>query len=469
MKKTLSIIVCLMILASFGCGKELTYDDYIDEALNKHIKSEKLNSINPSLVLDDDGYPHIVWEEQAFRKSTLVYTRWDGENWVIADGLIYDPENMECFVNRDISPTSRSRFPDIELDSNGYPNLAWFSDSNSVLAYIKWNGEKWITATGEEYSTDNGWETNAELIPRGDDLFRGQNNSIIDLWLDDKDLPNVFAGNTNGSGADNCGRCISYAYWDGRKCRNIEGEEVETYYRSDILRELVYDDFKQPSFALGSDGVKHFLLSDFYDEKHSDLFYLSNEGEGFKTIYGKEFVPENRDYFIGRTDGISTRPKLVLDKDNHPVILWHEQIGEKISLYFVRWDGEKLVCADGKIFNPKSENAKLDLPIDVSMWSDLTLDSNGNPHIVYTQDNIDGSNILYYATWEKGKFSSDNLIIENINEVFSDTIDAASVTQKPLIKLDKQNNPVVVGSKSKSGRMVIFCVRFDGERWENLK
>jgi hypothetical protein len=105
---------------------------------------------NYKIALDDNGNPHLIWKIN--KDTQICYIKWNGVNWVCADGSIYDPQNKEHtfvypaeYVNfyNNITRTS------FAIDSNNNPHITWSDMNNGSIEiyYLKWDGENWVTFT----------------------------------------------------------------------------------------------------------------------------------------------------------------------------------------------------------------------------------------------------------------------------------------------------------------------------------
>jgi hypothetical protein len=123
-------------------GYTLTYASYNGSVwTNQSIATDAIYLIF-SLVLDANGYPHLLYEQKDAGPLTLA--NWNGKNWSIQDtGVFY------------------TDFATLALDSFGNPHLAyttyttvindhedWAKNSiNTALKYARWTGTGWNTQT----------------------------------------------------------------------------------------------------------------------------------------------------------------------------------------------------------------------------------------------------------------------------------------------------------------------------------
>ncbi|MEZ4811963.1 MAG: hypothetical protein R2883_00470 [Caldisericia bacterium] len=111
-----------------------------------------------SFSLDKNDNPGIVFGEPWGKGDPIKFARWDGENWVGADDLAFDPQDSETENFADIkvpeNPTVFRRINKMSLafDSKNNPHFVWRNSIHEIcdIYYLFWNGEKWTTYSGME-------------------------------------------------------------------------------------------------------------------------------------------------------------------------------------------------------------------------------------------------------------------------------------------------------------------------------
>jgi len=94
-----------------------------------------LTSSSPSLDLDQDDNPAIVWEDgSAMADQDMYYLAWNGSTWVDADG-----EGQTDIVIYDDSSNS-SEDPILIFDNEDDPCIAWYNDEqgDDDIYYLEW-------------------------------------------------------------------------------------------------------------------------------------------------------------------------------------------------------------------------------------------------------------------------------------------------------------------------------------------
>jgi hypothetical protein len=86
-----------------------------------------------SIALDTTGYPHISYYDAS--NGNLKYTKWDGSQWVKADGT----PGYEILD----STGEVGKYNSIALDISEYPVISYRDQTNGHLKFAEWNGSKW--------------------------------------------------------------------------------------------------------------------------------------------------------------------------------------------------------------------------------------------------------------------------------------------------------------------------------------
>src|ERR1035437_4755870 len=95
----------------------------------------------PVMKLDSSGRPHMAW----VYNGSLYYMKWNGVQWVDADGSGTESIKISGTV-------FGSDSPDMVLDSLDRPHIAWtgFAPGFTFIYYLTWNGTKWVDVVGTD-------------------------------------------------------------------------------------------------------------------------------------------------------------------------------------------------------------------------------------------------------------------------------------------------------------------------------
>ncbi len=85
-----------------------------------------------SIEIDSDDNPHLAWYDYHFQNGfgDIMYVNWSGTEWLTADGAVFDPVTKNGNLSQ---TTGLSAYPDLELDSDGYPHVGWFDSPDNII------------------------------------------------------------------------------------------------------------------------------------------------------------------------------------------------------------------------------------------------------------------------------------------------------------------------------------------------
>ena len=366
-RKFLSVAICvfLTVIVNYSMHSNLVWAEWDIQTVDLVGNTGRYTSI----AIDSNGNPHISYYD--YISKNLKYTKWDGSQWVNADGT------GGCEIIDSIGDVGKHT--SIYLDKNDYSHISYFDVTNGDLKYAKWTGSSW-----QKEKVDYSGKV-------------GTYNSIV---LDNNDYPHI-------SYHDDTHSDLKYAYWDGVSWstgivdkKGATGSESSialdsngfphiSYYEDDLWN-LKYAKWtgstwsiktvdnnknvgKYTSIVLDRNDIPYIS---YYDEWNSDLKFT--RGSGWTGI---ETVDSEGD--VGRYTSIA------LDLNDNPYISYYD--GTNGDLKFTRWNGSQWVEMDG---TPGFE--VVDSEGNVGRYTSIAIDNNNNPHISYYDETNEK---LKYTKW----------------------------------------------------------------------
>jgi hypothetical protein len=150
------------------------------------------DGINPSIAIDSQDRPVVVWNERAGSSSVLNYNiyvkRWNGTAWQNLGGAL------------DTSAANWAFQPTLAIDNTNSPVVAWEeSNADTVNVYVKrWNGTAWVAMGGAVNNAGTNANTGALSL-----ALDSSNNPVVAFAVRPGSVttsnPDLFVKRWNGS------------------------------------------------------------------------------------------------------------------------------------------------------------------------------------------------------------------------------------------------------------------------------
>jgi len=431
------------------------------------------------LALDSAGNPHIVWRERLSTDDEIFYVRWNGANWVTADGSVYDP----LTGNANISNTLfESRSPSLALDSNDNPHIAWRELDPAItgggydITYIWHDGTDWLCADGSVYNptTANSNVTDNGGMSQHPSLVLDSNNLPCIAWYDDD------SATVNGSEYD-----VFFVRHNGTEWVNSDGSSYASNHAASnvsnnpgisAMARLALDPTDNPHITW-HDTTAAITGGDF------DVLYTRWNGSSWVCANGTTYSQTATAANVSNNSGTSNKhPAIEVDGNGNPHIAWFDNepaaVGGAHDIFYVRWDGGNWLAADGSLYSSNHSLANVSRNTGDSYRPSLALDTLGNPNLCWYDDT---SSIVVGGSWDILYVKWDGLQWVNADdEPYSPTSDVSNVSRDngssllPCLTLDSFDNPHLLWERSATGNFEVnyvhhypriktyrFCVRVD--------
>lgn len=299
------------------------------------------NSNAGTMELDSNGWPCVIWHEYLGDWGGVgdnAFVRWNGSNWVGANGLPYNPENGE---NANVTRNDGwSANMDMHLDSLGRPHISWFDNSyGSSICYVYWNGSNWAGANSNTYDPDNGQNAFVSYSIPGDSGFPSGNTSALEI--DSSGKPHlVFDHNVDDT------RQITYLKWNGLDWVNINRAKFN--YGANNAYVARFNLSCARDFRLDSKGYPHILFRKF---SLPAVYYIYFNGSNWIGPDNLTFDP--RTGANGNLSSTTINPSpfssltMIIDKNDSPHVLFDSNAttgGSSVQATYITKANSKTDC-----------------------------------------------------------------------------------------------------------------------------
>jgi len=421
--KRLGVLSFFFVLVFTNFAEAIWVDTDGSGQESKNVSNTPGDSDKPSVYLDSSGNPYIVWEDTSSGNYDIYLLKWNGTEWVDADGSGQESKNIS-------DNTGISHYASICLDSSGNPHIAWHDDTsgNDEIYYLKWNGSEWVDADGsgqESANISNNWW--GSLYPS--------------LRLDSSGNPHIAWKNYDISGDD---YEIYYLKWNGSKWVDADGSGRESI---NVSSNTAYSGF--PSLCIDSSGNPHIAWMNFGSVY--DIFYLKWNRTAWVDADGSGQESIN----VSSSTVDSTYPSLCLDSLGNPHIAWDEETTTaNHEIYYLKWDAVKKEWVDAD--DSGKESINISDNTGHSVVPSLCLDSSDNPHIAWF-DRTPGNPEIYYLKWGGTEWVD----VDGSGKEAINVSNNSGESRIPSLYLDSSGNPHIAWKDDTSGNDEIYYLKWN--------
>ncbi len=307
------------------------------------------------LELDSHGYPHIAYYDDI--DHNLVYRYFDGAQWQTG----YEQWGYYNYIS-------------LELDVNDLPHIAYYSTTSFMPAYSYYDGADWISIPILPSQTSGGEFITLALTDSSQPVvafnYTSESNlsiatlvngafaiSEVDDLLPSGDTYSYISLQLDGNDRPHLAYCQGSTLGS---CVQLRYANHNGHIWSAESRDITAGAGYYASLALDSAGYPHIS----YHVLGASLKYIYQDYKGWK-------APQT--VASGNTGLYSA---LALDSTDAPVIAYNEQLNlTHNGLRYRYWNGDNWAT-----------NMSPDLA-DAGTYMNLELDSAGNPHLAYWDSN----------------------------------------------------------------------------------
>jgi len=431
-KKCLYLVVSslffVLVLTNFVSAIWVDAGGSGQESIN--VSKSPGDSNRPFLCLDSSGTPYIVWEDTSTGNSEIYFLKWNGTEWVDADGLGQESIN----ISKNGGP---SEYPSLCLDNSGNPHIAWhdFIFANNEIYYLKWNGTEWVDADGSGQEPENISNTiGSSFYPS--------------LSLDSSGNPHIaWKDYISGNNYD-----IYYLEWNGSELKWVDAKGSSGRESINVSTNTTYSGFA--SLCIDSSGNAHIAWVNYTDSTAdtADIYYLKWNGSEWVDADGSGRESIN----VSKNSGQSRNPSLRLDSSGNPHIAWDNIGSGAYDIYYLEWNGSEWVDADGS--GQESINVSKTSGLDSGNPS-LYLDTSGNPHIAWFE-RVSVNNTthdIYYLKWNGAAWVD----VDGSGQESKNVLSTSGDSRDPSLYLDAFGKPHIAWTESTSGSSDIYYLHWN--------
>jgi Copper amine oxidase N-terminal domain len=395
---------------------------------NPHLKLD--NDNNPHIVWEN----YVEYNDIFVNRLDIFYAEWNGNDWVAADNseqsnkeLSDSPFNISKYDKNSINPS-------LSLEENGSPHIVWennYSENDNIhsdIFYLRYDNT-WKCINEDEYKLND--KNNKYPESANVSNCNVSSSPYLALEADDKNnlvIPHItWVNNEHRNGFSK----IYYVKWHTSTdpeetfwiCASGEKYSVSKFPTGNILSnaEISNDSnvlVSQPFIILDSSNQPHIKwnVDENCDKLNDSIAYIKREDSKWKCANGTDYVKTDSNKIgdvyvyssLNQSNNLAIKSSYFnLDRNNNPHFIWNEyKIDdiEKSNILYTRWNGNKWICSNGfEILGSNGsdyELAKADANLSKSTQSStkpiIQTDPNGRIHVCWLESNYNtNGNIIY--------------------------------------------------------------------------
>jgi len=340
---------------------------------NANVSKTRLASINPSLQLDSNDMPHIVWVDVTWGSNyEPAYVHWDpvDRQWEQDNNSSYGATG-----NCRISPPGQINYydPCLKLDSNNLPHVSMTMDDKGdreiIYARLTTAGTTdWVSHRGVSWSGGGGMT--AVIVSQ----TPGKDSEFSSLALDSNNRPHIAWQDMNWGVTWQ----IAYVRSNGTDWLNVSGG---VWTSSSPRVSSSTSTSVRPSLEVDTNNRPHIAWSNRTASGNFDIFYVRWSGSSWITINNAVYNGTNAN--VTNNTGDSNTPSLELDSNNNPHIAWSDNTwNSNFEICYFYWNGSNWLCGNKQTYSSTDgTNVVVSANRRDSLEPDLIVDSVDMPHI----------------------------------------------------------------------------------------
>ncbi|MDP2587688.1 MAG: hypothetical protein Q8P33_02860, partial [bacterium] len=424
------------------------------------------------LDLTSNDEPAVAWHEYDSGTTThsYFYTRWDSAQgaFVKANGS----PGSDLVTTETLDPLEgapQERWVDLELDSQGRPNIAFMSwdstGSDSETSFLRWDGSAYSSIGSANVSNNSGDtdEIVASFINRPEIVLAlDSSDRPYILWVDDtagvNDMFLVYGDSTTNNWKDITGAPYSEACL-GTTC---SATNLTSTASAGVLGGDIY---------FNSQGDPAVVWSELGSTTLTEIFYQrwDSATSTWRGADGSAGAQEATSSAVVAAAGGARNPSVRFDTRDYPVISYDaSDVFLSIDVFVTRWNGTVFATVDGatpgatNVTNYGSTGLNWRTPL-------LALDALGNPAMTWKLTSP--SLMLGFTHWlepcEASSTAQSTSVITSQEPVLSATLETDATTNGGTITYQLSNDGGLTFSNVTPGTPHVFETIGSDVKWRS--
>lgn len=158
-------------------------------------------------------------------------------------------------------------------------------------------------------------------------------------------------------------------------------------------------------------------------------------------------------------DMASDKPRIIIDSDGNPHVIWVDLYNANHGVYYAHWNGSEWVGAGGTIGVEQIFSGAAKYP-------NLILDENNHPMVVWYNNQTFSDDLLLFSRWNGSAWTQVDGVTSGYGTVQTMTDDSGA-SASPQLHCDRNGNPFIVWRDPSNSPGEIYASRWTGSTWDN--
>ena len=418
-----------------------------------------------SFEIDSVNNPYVVWQDNTTGTRDIYFTKFTpGIGWTKMDGVTLGFDNLS-------NNSGSSSNAQIKLDAANKPYVVWVDATTGILdIYIT----KWTPGVGWSRLS----KTDNPYIVWNDDTT-GNQDIYFKKWSPGTGWTDMDGAIGFDNISNNSGNSVSplmkldYSYFPNVIWSDITTGSGDIYFThwdgvkwATMNGILGYDNLsnnagvsRNPRLQLDSNNNPYVVWEDDTTGNYEIYFSRWKPGPGWVKMDGTAGYDN-----LSNNAGYSAVTQLQIDSNNKPYVIWQDSTTGSGDIYFTHWDGVKWATMNGILgYDNLSNNVGAS-----ELWGDIqsfVLDKNNIPYVVW-HDYTTGAGDVYFSKWTPGPGWTS---MDGITPGYDNLSNDSGVSGVAQIQLDTSNNPYIVWHDNTLGNFEIYFSKWTpGPGWTSM-
>ncbi|MFA5188961.1 MAG: hypothetical protein WC460_06390 [Patescibacteria group bacterium] len=381
-----------------------------------------------------------------FKNSLYTTANWLGTGFVDLSKAFVRADGTKNYIDDVSEDQEVSSYPLIFLDNKNQPYVAWESTPSGLNSEIYFTKGNLMTLNWEQMSGTVGRDNVSHTIGSSniDRVAVASDGNPFIVWQDNT-LPGLDGIYGNGDDVQGTANDYSILFSQWNTNTNAWSKMDGSLGIEKISTNPVGSPARLPRIVLDSLDRPYIVWDEQVSPTNNEIYFTRWDGTKWAKMNGAAGV-EN----LSNTLGESSFPRILLDANNRPQVIWEDATPGNNEIFFTKWSpsagtaicgaGVNSCWTDMSVSNAGNENISNtagDSNYDRQYDSNFVIGHNNFPYIAWRDNTGAAFYNLYFSHWNGTAWSSMDTLSS------ADVFNTGANTSRPQLVVDTTNNPQI--------------------------